>query len=155
MRVVRWTLGIAYIGLGASAVAVAIARFLDREFSIGNFPPDVVAGLSLGFAAVGAFWLAPTMPGSNVVRAIGAIAGVIVGALGVWGTSTLLLDFCSVRPTGSGAPASSVPAGLGCWDVLPSLLIGGWMLTVGVLSLVALLLDYRFAGRIDGDPALD
>ena len=146
MRVVRWTLGIAYIGLGASAAAAAIAHFLNRDFGIGGFPPDVVAGIGVVLIVVGVVWLAPSLPASNVIRAIGTISGGVVGALGVWGTSVAWLDACSTQPTA---------AGLECLDVLPSLLIGGWMICVGVLSVSAFLLDYRFAGRIDGDPALD
>jgi hypothetical protein len=157
MRIVRLSLGTAYIALGAAATAAAVARLMDRDFGIGNFPADVVAGLGAGLIVVGVVWLVPSLPMSNVIRAIGAITGVVLGAFGIWGTSIVWSDFCSTRPApaSTGSLGSSIPAGVECWDVVPSLLIGGWMIAVGGLSLAALLLDFRFAGRIDGDPALD
>lgn len=157
MRIVRWTLGIAYIGLGASAAAAGIAHLLNPAFGIGSFPPDVVVGIGVAFAIVGGYWLFPSVTASAIVRVLGILTGIVVGALGLWGTTIVWFDFCSSGPADSsaGGLASSVPGGVECLEALPSLLIGGWMISVGVLSLSAFLLDRRFGDRIDADPALD
>jgi hypothetical protein len=97
------------------------------------------------------------LPRSGAVRVIGAFTGLLLGAFGVWGTGVVASDFCSDRSASAavGSLASSIPANVECFDVLPSLLIGVWLISVGVLSIAASVLELGFADRFERDAALD
>lgn len=157
MRNVRIAISAAYCLLALIAVAAAAAHVLDANFRIGNLPPGLVATLGFVLLAVGVAWAAWTARWSYVVRGGGMAIGLLAGAIGFWGTSVVMGDCSRSGATASvgNAYMASTPAGLTCLDVLPSLLIGWYLIAVGIASLVALLVRYRYGDRFEADPALD
>jgi hypothetical protein len=137
-RRARVGIAVAFGVLAALAVLGAALAATDPQWR--PFPPEIMlaAGATLALLSGAWLWSADhSSLWSTGLVLVGGVMGVLVGLFGVSGTLQIWNDFCSVTGA-TAALASSIPGGVSCADIGDSLLVGGYLIAIGIVSLVSL-----------------
>jgi hypothetical protein len=133
-------LAIVFAALALVPVAAAIRAAADSSVPPpGNFPVNLIALIALVLAGTAVAWLLQSRGPNRVGRwmiVFGGLLGLLLGLYGIYGTAALTADCAEIEALRTTA-ASSFPADY-CDRIGGSLLIGYYMIAVGVASAVSL-----------------
>jgi hypothetical protein len=145
---------IVFAVLAAVPLTAALRAFADSTFRPGSFPVELMALIGVALAGVAVAWFLQSRGQHRVggwMITFGGLFGLLLGAYGIWGTSTLMAD-CAAVPAVA-AVASSFPMDY-CERIGGSLAIGYFMIAVGIASVVSFVAS-AWLSRSVVNPALD
>jgi len=122
-------------------LSAALRAIADPTFRPGNFPVALMAVTGAVLAGVAVAWFLQARGQHRVggwMLTFGGIFGLMLGAYGIWGTSELLGDCAEIQAVAVATTvASSLPPGY-CDGIGGSLMIGYYMIAVGIVSVASL-----------------
>ncbi len=140
--------------LAAVPLAAALRAVADSSFRPGNFPIELMALTGSVLAGVAVAWFLRSRRQQRVAGwmiSFGGLFGLLLGAYGIWGTSTLTADCAAAQAVAT--LAASFPADY-CERIGGSLMIGYYLIAVGMASAISLVAG-AWHSRNAMDPALD